>query len=308
MTIFANPRPRERHLLALALSALLAGICALLALPANAQEPFSPTRFSVEIAGEGPDVILIPGLSTTREVWRPHLAALEGHRVHLLQVRGFGEDAGVNAEGPIMQPLIDELARYIETNGIERPAIIGHSMGGFIAMSLGAQQPALPGRILIVDSLPWFAAITIPPGTEPDMAQIETQAGMLRSLMLSMYGRELPENANDATLSGYTVFPENLQTLRELTGGADPRVTGQLVYELMLGDRRADIAAITAPVSVIVPHQPGALTADARLAYYRQQYAALPSAELVLIDNAAHFAMVDQPEEFATVVQQFLAD
>ncbi|WP_271079420.1 alpha/beta fold hydrolase [Aurantiacibacter sp. MUD61] len=308
MMFFGISPLRARHLLAFSLSIILLGFGALLALPAKAQEAFEPTRFSVEVVGEGPDVILIPGLSTTREVWRPHLGALEGHRVHLLQVRGFGEDAGVNGEGPILEGLIAELARYIGAGGIENPAIIGHSMGGFIAMSLAAEHPGLPGRIMIVDSLPWFAAIMVPPGTEPDMAQVEAQAVGMRAMMLSMHGRDMPEGANDALLSGYTIDQSNLPRLRELTSGADLRVTAQLAYELMVSDMRQNIAAITAPATVVVPHNPAFRTEEATIAFYTQQYDALPEVEFEVISPAAHFVMVDQPAAFEAAVLNFLAD
>ena len=55
----------------------------------GAAPPFRPTRFTVEVTGEGPDVLLIPGLTTGREVWRATVASAPGYRYHLLQVAGF---------------------------------------------------------------------------------------------------------------------------------------------------------------------------------------------------------------------------
>src|SRR5687768_18396338 len=93
--------------------------------PALAQEP---TRFSVEVSGEGPDVIFLPGLATSRGVWADAVAALgPGYRVHLVQLKGFGEPAGPNAQGPVLAPLVVELARYIADNRLERPAKIGRA-------------------------------------------------------------------------------------------------------------------------------------------------------------------------------------
>lgn len=286
---------------------LIATLGTIALLPSGTLAQDTPTRFSVEVSGEGPDAIFIPGLSTTREVWRASVEGLEGNRVHLLQVRGFGEDAGVNAEGPVLEPLIAELARYIEDNDLELPAIIGHSLGGFIAMKLGATHPDLAGRIMIVDSFPWFAIITVPPGTEPDMAQVTVQAEGARAMMRGMYGRPMPEGANDALLSSYLVDRSNMPLLREWTGSADQRVTGQLVYELMTGDMREGVADITAPVTVVYPHQPGFMTPESVENFYRQQYANLPQAEFVPVAPAAHFLMVDQPEAFHAALEEFLA-
>src|SRR5690606_23369515 len=69
--------------------------------PAPAPTLFQSSRILVETKGQGPDVVLIPGLASTSAVWARTAAALEGrYRVHLVTVRGFGETApGGNAEG-----------------------------------------------------------------------------------------------------------------------------------------------------------------------------------------------------------------
>src|SRR5687768_3707963 len=68
--------------------------------------PFAPTRFSVWVVGSGPDVIMIPGLAGSREVWRPSANAVPGYRYHLIQVAGFaGAPARGNAKGQVVAPL-----------------------------------------------------------------------------------------------------------------------------------------------------------------------------------------------------------
>src|SRR5688572_33472954 len=102
---------------------------------AAAARPFAPTRFSVQVAGSGPDVILIPGLAGSREVWRGTAAGVPGYRYHFVQVAGFaGAPARGNAKGQVVRPLAEEIARYIAANRLDRPALVGHSMGGSVAM------------------------------------------------------------------------------------------------------------------------------------------------------------------------------
>src|SRR4051812_45441332 len=139
---------------------LIAGLAlAFAAAPAAAQR-YQPTRFSVEVAGRGPDVILIPGLTSGREVWRSTVAALPGYRYHLVQVSGFaGEPARGNRAGPVVAPLADELVRYIADRHLVRPAIIGHSMGGTLAMMIAARRPDLVGRLMVVDMYPQPAGL-----------------------------------------------------------------------------------------------------------------------------------------------------
>src|SRR5579875_2163125 len=121
---------RLAFLLALAVPVLFAP-----AAPVVAAPTFAPTRFTVEVIGSGPDVILIPGLTASKDIWRPTVAAVPGYRYRLIQVSGFaGAPARGNAHGDVVAPLADEIARYIEANHLHRPAIVGHSMGGTLAL------------------------------------------------------------------------------------------------------------------------------------------------------------------------------
>src|SRR5262245_2843600 len=125
----------SRWLVALLMSALVCAWadCALAA---------EPTRFTVSVSGQGPDVILIPGLATAGDVWDATVKQLApSHRVHVIRVRGFGGvESGVNAgEGDILPVLISEVVEYAAA--LRRPAIIGHSIGGLIALEVGERRP-----------------------------------------------------------------------------------------------------------------------------------------------------------------------
>ena len=74
--------------------------------PSDAQT-FTPSRFSVEVRGQGPDVIFIPGLGSTRDVWAAQAEALAStHRLHLVQINGFaGQPVGAPA-GQVIQPVV----------------------------------------------------------------------------------------------------------------------------------------------------------------------------------------------------------
>src|SRR3546814_2115520 len=100
------------------------------------------SRISVVVQGSGPDVVLIPGLTASRDMWQGTVAAMPGYRYHLVQVAGFaGTPAGGNASGKVVAPVAAEIARYIDEANLRTPALIGHSMGGTLAMMIAARHP-----------------------------------------------------------------------------------------------------------------------------------------------------------------------
>src|SRR3712207_165153 len=95
------------------------------AFPAEAKRP-APARFSVTVEGKGPDVIFIPGLTSSRAVWDGAVAGLGGkYRVHRIQIAGFaGDPAGPNAEGELLPALVEALNAYIADRKLQRPAVV----------------------------------------------------------------------------------------------------------------------------------------------------------------------------------------
>ncbi|WP_332679016.1 alpha/beta fold hydrolase, partial [Brevundimonas sp.] len=175
-------RSTLRVLLLASASVLVAGAVVLAtqadAAPAVQVSPaFASDRLSVEVVGTGSDVILIPGFASSREVWRAEADRLKAtHRVHLVQLAGFAGEPWTHGDGPFVEPVIAELARYVREAGLQRPAIIGHSMGGMSAVMLAQRHPGLVGRVMSVDSLPFFSALFGPTATAESARPFAQQA------------------------------------------------------------------------------------------------------------------------------------
>ena len=263
-----------------------------------------PTRFTVEVRGKGPDVILIPGLASSRAVWEPTAKALEGrYRLHIVQVNGFaGSPAGNNAQGPIVDGLVDEVAAYVADNKLDRPAVIGHSMGGFTGLALARRYPESLDRLMIVDALPFFSVLINAPNAkaaEPMAAQVRSSfATMTEADMLSTQTRSMKNLVKDE---------QGRKDAVAWSMASDRQVVGQVTYEVMTSDLRGELGAIQTPVTVLYAKDPSmGFLGNFVGGLYKDNYAGLKGVKVVEIDGALHFIMIDQPEAFLRQVETFL--
>jgi pimeloyl-ACP methyl ester carboxylesterase len=257
-----------------------------------APKPFAPARFSVEVVGSGPDVILIPGLTASREVWRGTVAAAPGYRYHLVQVAGFaGTAPRANAQGAVVAPLADEIARYIQAKGLQRPAIVGHSMGGTVAMMIAARHSSRAGKVMVVDMLPEPAGLV---GSSASGAR--GLAGALRGLSGSEGGRRLIQSA--IRIFGNAEAQES---------ESDPDVVARATEELAGLDLTPELPKIQAPLTVVYASADVNRRATADQAY-KSAYAPAKGAKLVRIDGSGHMIMYDQPGKFSAALRSFLRE
>ncbi len=272
---------------------------------------FESGRFHVRVDGPAHpvgDVILIPGLSSSPHVWDGLTEQLKGrYRIHRIHVQGFaGAPAGDNATGPVSAPVAADLARYIAEQGLNKPAVIGHSMGGTIGMMLAARHPDSVGRLMVVDMVPFMGAMFAPPGTTPTVESVAPMADMIHRAMA-----DSPREQYQAQADAQIVAMINTESLRarplEDSRTSDQMVSAAAFRELIVTDLRPEIGRIAAPTRVLyVKFNDPRMTNEITDAIYRASFAALPGATLTRIDDSAHFIMLDQPARFAAEVNAFL--
>lgn len=270
-----------------------------LAAPAVAA-PAAPRAFSVEVSGRGAPVILIPGLSCGGDVWRATVERYRGaHELHVVTLAGF---AGVPAIAPpLLSTVRDGLAAYIRAHHLEHPVIVGHSLGGFLALWLAATEPDLVGGVVVVDSLPFLPAAMDPGVT---VAQTKPRAESMRA----MFGALTPAAfaaQNRAALATMITDPRNVDAVAATSSKSDAKAVAEAVYELMTTDLRPLLAKVRAPTLVLAAGA-GEKPDEVRAAY-EKQYASLPGHALVVAERARHFIMLDDPAFFFARVDDFFA-
>lgn len=272
-------------------------------------EAFVSDRIHIEVTGRegGPDIILIPGLASTSAVWAKLAPTLEGrYRLHLVNVRGFGEyPPQGNARGHLTTEIASEIKRYIREGGLEQPAIIGHSMGGQLALRVAADEGEGISKVMVLDSSPFFPSLINRGATKAD---VEPLARLVFQGVM-MLGDEMLRST--AAQSGIDLGAGGDHLFNSLGWqGGDRRVLAQGLYEVLTNDLRYRLPDITAPVTVVYgwsdkAENPRAQVDDA----FRYGYMNLRRpARFERMNGAEHMVMIDTPKQLELAVRRFLAD
>jgi pimeloyl-ACP methyl ester carboxylesterase len=262
--------------------------------------------FQVEVIGEGKPVLLIPGLMSDSRIWQHTAAALkQDYQLHLISVAGFAGSPAI--AGELLPRLKQDLLQYIATPQLQRPAIVGHSLGAFLAFSLASSAPEQIGTVVAVDGLPYIAPIfSRNPATQ--VADMQAQALQLKAYYQQLTGEQLKAGAAQGIFIQARA-PEHQQLLLEMAAASDVNSVGQAMYELLTTDLRPEVTAITSKVWLLGAS--GALPAAQQqqaAALYQQQIAGIANATLLMNTNSRHFMMLDEPEWFISTLRQALQE
>ncbi len=266
-----------------------------------AQQPFQ-----VQVTGHGRPVILIPGLSCPGEVWDGTVAHYkDNYQLHVISLAGF---AGVpRVPGPFLETAREAIAAYVRKNKLDRPIIVGHSLGGFLALDLAVHYPDLPGKLVIVDSYPMMAGI-MDPNMTADKAK--TASEQIRKGM-EQQSQDMFERT---TKSGVYTRPmvtkdSDLDRVIAWSLKSDRTAVTDSMSELFAADLRADIAKIKMPVLVMgawIGYKEYGATQDTTEANLRAQYAKLDGVRIAVTDSSRHFIMWDDPNWMFAQMDRFL--
>jgi pimeloyl-ACP methyl ester carboxylesterase len=240
-------------------------------------------RYTEAGAGD-PPLLFIHGWTCNHTHWRgqlPHFA--KKHRVVALDLRGHGESDKPDEDYSI-PTFAEDVAWLIQELNLEKPVVIGHSMGGVIAAALARKHPELASAVVLVDS--------------PIVPLPEAMAPILQELMSGFASPAYQEVA-----SGFVrqfMFDAN----------SDPALTEEILGSMSAPQR----VTLTALQSCLSPEgqSPGAIPVPALFIRAQTTYATedqlrehIPGLTVITVP-AAHFLQLEKPAATNNIISDFL--
>ncbi len=245
--------------------------------------------------------MLLHGLGTTRQIWslvtEPLAAA---HQVITLDLPGFGESAPVG-DGFDLEAVTDRLARSLAARQVRAPFdLVGHSLGGAVALTLAAHRPSLVRRLVLVAPAGLQRRRAQLPGAivGPGATGLFAARRRLAALSDRAWGRRLL--LAFAAADGATLSPSQARMMVQASASAQRIAAATAV--LAQADLMPLLRNTCAPLGLLWGRQdravPFALAAEIQ--------AARPDAELEVIDWTGHVPMVERPDSFALALERVL--
>lgn len=272
-------------------------------LATQAADATAKSSFAVKVTGKSAPIILIPGLSCSGAVWDGTVAHLKDrYECHVLTLAGFAGQPRI--ENPFLETVRNDLAAYIRTHKLDHPVLIGHSLGGFLALWLASQNPDLSGPLVIVDAVPFF------PVAFNSAATVETMKPFAEKMRADMIAKKAQFIANsEMTVKTMVTGATNLNLVMSWVKRTDPVAAADAMFDMFTHDLRPDLAKIKSPALTLgswIAFKDYATREDSE-ARFRKQYAQLKNCKVVMADTR-HFIMLDDPQWFYRQVDDFLRD
>lgn len=303
-------------------ASLLFALAVAAAAPSFAAEPAAPANpYAMRIApaerfvvgpllverhgSGGRALVLIPGLASGAWVWQDVVRALSGRQaVYVVTLPGFdGRDTTTSNLAAVRKAL----GELIVSRALDKPVLVGHSLGGMLALAVAEDSPALVGGVVAVDALP------VLPGTESFTPEQRAAAFAQASMVQVQYSKERFAAGQQAYMSTEGALDmTRADMLAELTSRSDPAAVGRAMTDALALDLRPGLSRITAPILEISPYfaadqsQVG-VTEQAKVDFYKSLLAGAPKVDVVSISPARHFVMFDQPAKLLDTLRTFLS-
>jgi pimeloyl-ACP methyl ester carboxylesterase len=260
----------------------------------------------VTTKGSGSAIIFIPGLNSAEDTFTDACTAMTSkHKCYLLHLPGFAGQKPMDLQQGFLVPVKNNIIALMKKEKLSKVTLVGHSLGGLISLMITLDAPELIDKIVIVESLPFFPAIQNPSLT---VEMAKPQAEQMRAQMNAPSDADYIKNAA-FSVQGMSNQASRQPLLVQWSQTSDRATTTQAMYELMVTDLRASIAAINKPVMVLgawAAYKPYGSTKESTKAIFATQYAQLKNVDIRMSETGFHFLTWDDSEWVNQQITQFL--
>lgn len=250
-----------------------------------------PIILCCEIAGEGPPIVLVPGLGDTVWVWRHLIPFLQAHhRVTAVELRGHGRSA--SPYGPyLMGEIIQDISLLLDKLNLPKVTFIAQGFGARAALMLAIERPEIASALILIG--PETGALAGATRT----SLIDRMDHASRGDMRSAYKIRKSAGLKPRGMSSQERAEHHRLFLRNSPSGYAAACSAEL-NATDLSDRLEEIAC---PVLSVV----GEMDSD-HLDNARQLAETIPNCETVIVEGAGHFVQLDQNDTFHALIEDFL--
>lgn len=253
--------------------------------------------FTVKTIGQGTQpIILIPGFGSSDEVWNETIQVLaQTYPCYKINMAGYGGTKP--APDPGFENWVQALAGFIRDNNIVKPIIIGHSMGGMMAMKLASEFPDIPLAIIDVDGYPKDDFEEVPAsGTQNINCD-----GMVK-FMKSLTDEQFTATVMKGMAANMIEDPTSIARVIEMAQNSDRETYARTYCELLTVDFRADLVNITCPVLVLS----NAIIKDKYRARAEGLFKNLKQASIRYAPSGGHMLMWEDWDWYISSITTFL--
>lgn len=266
----------------------------------------SDTCVKITVAGQGDNVMLIPGFMSDGRVWQEVYTQLStSHRVHLVEIAGFGDTPPCHAKQQILPQVKNELLEYLRQPNMSNTQVIGHSLGAFMAYWIAIDNPTIT-QVIGVDGLPYIGPI-FTRNKESQVSDLEAQVPFLTQMYQNASSAQLAQ-LTQSSVAIQATTPENQQRVVTMAAASDGATAASALETLMLTDLRTEVKKIPAPVTLISAF--GGLKNPeqfvAAQALYQAQVDLFSHGRLIVNHQDRHFMMWDDFVGFMQVIKPLL--
>jgi pimeloyl-ACP methyl ester carboxylesterase len=243
----------------------------------------------VRVSGAGAPLVLLHGYTTTAEFWREQVDAFSaGHRVIRPNLPGHGISPSPKGRAYSVDAYVADLECMFEQFALHDAVLVGLSMGGTIAQKFALKNPGWLRALALVD--------TTSHGFGPDM-QASSVFDAIDKLGIVESSRRVAKRSFGSSASAALIE----WAAREVVQTPE-FVAREAVASINAFDSRPQLARIDVPTLVMVGEE-DTITPPSSA---RELHAGIPRSTLEVLENAAHFPMLEQPQLFNRVLQRFI--